>query len=228
MLRLFSALSGEDVSESLKVALVQKGVTDHVLNTHLVLHASRPSNFQLVREEVRSVLITRQALGKAMLMDIGALDAKGTKKGKNKDKGQDKLKDKADAEMTGCNKVGMSACVSESWILSDEVSEIDETWITHNDDWVMMDSGAPSTTRQSVRSSQDQSNSLSLVSTSARRRSGTPREMVPALRSRSKPRRCDGHCSRWTAWWRKGMWQCSRTLVVLSSRVLRSASVSVT
>ena len=63
LLRRCSALSGEDVSESLKVALVQKGITDDALKTHLVLHASRLSTFQLVREEVRSVPITRQALG---------------------------------------------------------------------------------------------------------------------------------------------------------------------
>ena len=105
LLRRYTALSGEDVSESLKVSLVQKGITDDAL--------SRLSTFQLVREEVRSVLITRQALGQgSMPMDIGALDvkgkgkAKGKGKGKNKDKG--KAMDKPDAEMTCycCGKVG--------------------------------------------------------------------------------------------------------------------------
>ena len=48
-LRVYSALSGEDVSESLKVALVQKGITDDALKTHLVLHASGLSIVQLVR-----------------------------------------------------------------------------------------------------------------------------------------------------------------------------------
>ena len=117
LLRRYSALSGEDVSESFKVALVQKGITDDALKTHLVLHASRLSNFQLVRQEVRSVLITRQALGQGpMPMDIGALDvkgkgkAKGKGKGKNKDKG--KAKEKPDAEMTCyyCGKVGHRDC----------------------------------------------------------------------------------------------------------------------
>ena len=37
--------------------------------------------------------------------------------------------------------------------------------------------------------------------------------MVPTWTSRSMPRRCDDYCSRWTAWWRKDRWQCSRTLV---------------
>ena len=109
LLRRYSALSREDVSEGLKVALVQKGITDDALKTHLVLHASRLSTFQLVR----SVLITREVLGQGpMPMDIGALDlkgkgkAKGKGKGKNKDKG--KAKDKPDAEMTCCycGKVG--------------------------------------------------------------------------------------------------------------------------
>ena len=81
----------------MKVALVQKGITDDALKTHLVLHASRLSTFQLVREEVRSVLITRQALGQGpMPMDIGALDVKG--KGKAKGKGKGKNEDKGNAK----------------------------------------------------------------------------------------------------------------------------------
>ena len=117
----------------------------------------------------------------------------------------------------------LSACASESWILSVEVTEIDERWIAHNEDEVMVD------TRQRtrvVRSSEDQSNSHPVVleatglSTSARRRSATPQEMVATSRSGSKPRRCDGHCSRHTVWWRKDRWQCSRTLVASSSQGL--------
>ena len=91
----YSALSGEDVSESLKVALVQKRITDDALKTHLVPHASRHSTFQLVREEDRSVLITLQALGQGLMP---ARPSKGKGKGKNKDKG--KAKDKPDVEMT--------------------------------------------------------------------------------------------------------------------------------
>ena len=99
--RRYSALSGEDVSESLKVALAQKGITDDTLKTHLVLRASHISNFQLAHEEVRSVLITRQALGQGpMPLDIGALDAKGKGKGKGKNKYKGKAKDKPDAEVT--------------------------------------------------------------------------------------------------------------------------------
>ena len=90
LLRRFSALSREDASESLKVALVQKGITDDALKTHLVLHAWRLSNFQLVREEVRSVLITRQALCQGPVpIAIGALDAKDKDKDKDKDQSKD-------------------------------------------------------------------------------------------------------------------------------------------
>ena len=75
----------------MKVALVQKGITDDALKTHFVLHTTRLSDFQLVREEVRSVLITQQELGQGpMPMDIGAVDAMGKGKGK----------DKPDIEMT--------------------------------------------------------------------------------------------------------------------------------
>ena len=83
----YSALSGEDVSERLKVALVQRGITDGALKTHLARF--KPSNFQLTHEEVRSVLITRQALSQGPApVDIGALDAKGKGKGKGKGKRQ--------------------------------------------------------------------------------------------------------------------------------------------
>ena len=66
LLRRFCALPGEDVSESLKLTLVQKRNTDDALKTHLEFHASRFSNFQLVYGEIRSVLIvlmTGHALG---------------------------------------------------------------------------------------------------------------------------------------------------------------------
>ena len=63
LVRQCSALSGEDVSESSKVAPVQRGIADDAPKTHLVVHPSHLPNSQLVREEVRRVLITRQALG---------------------------------------------------------------------------------------------------------------------------------------------------------------------
>ena len=103
LLRRHSALSGDDVSESLKVALVQKGITNDSVKTLLCCTPHALSNFHLVCEEVRSVLITRQALGQGpMPMDIGALDAK------DKGKGKGKAEDKPDAEVTycNCNKVG--------------------------------------------------------------------------------------------------------------------------
>ena len=36
----------------------------------------------------------------------------------------------------------LSACARESWILSVEVVEIDESWTKHNEDWVAVDGGA--------------------------------------------------------------------------------------
>ena len=59
LLRWYSALSGLEVSERLKVALVPKGITDDALILCCTPHAF--SNFSLVREEVHSVLITRTA-----------------------------------------------------------------------------------------------------------------------------------------------------------------------
>ena len=105
-----------DEFDVLSVALVQQGITDDALKTHLVLHASRLSNFQLVREEVRSALITRPALGQGPTpLDIGALDAKGKGKGKGKGKNKDKGKaeDKPDAHY--CSKVAHRKADSWSW-----------------------------------------------------------------------------------------------------------------
>ena len=122
----YSALSGEDVSERLKVALVRKGITDDALKTHLARF--KPSNFQLIREEVRSVLITRQALSQGPApMDIGALDAKGKGKSKGKSKDKGKAKDKPDAEMTCyyCGKVGHRKADCWSWQAAQKEKEKD-------------------------------------------------------------------------------------------------------
>ena len=140
LLRRYSALSGVDVSESLKVALVQKGVTDDTLKTHLVLHASRLSTFQMVREEVRSVLITRQALGQGPVpMDIGALDAKGKGKGKGKSKGKNKdkgkAKDKPDAELTCfcCGKLGHRKAACWGWQAAQKEKEKEKSAAKNGD-----------------------------------------------------------------------------------------------
>ena len=117
----------------------------------------------------------------------------------------------------------LSACASDSWILSVEVAEVNESWTARNEDWVMVDSGAgvSATTRAEAQSSfLSSAPEVIASSTSARRRSDTPREMVPTSRLRSSPRMYDGLCSQWTAWLRKGKWQCSRTLVASSSRGL--------
>ena len=95
---------------------MQEAITDDALETHLVLHNSRISNFQLAREEVPSALIMRRALGQgSMPMDIGALDATGSKVGKSNGKGE--TMDKLDTEMTRdyCSKIGHRKVDCWSW-----------------------------------------------------------------------------------------------------------------
>ena len=120
-------------------------------------------------------------------MDIDA-KGKGKVNGKGMNKDTGKAQDNPDTEMTYyyCGKVPTAGLARSA--------EGEGGWTTHKEDWVMVDS--QSTTRQSVRSLVVQPDSLSLI-LAARRRSDTPREMVPMFRSRSKLRRCDGHCSRW-------------------------------
>ena len=90
MVREYEKSSGEQLSESLKVALVQKGLRDEGLRAHLVLHAARLPSYQAVRDEVRSILQTRHALASGPApMDIGAVE-KGKAKGKGKSGGKDK------------------------------------------------------------------------------------------------------------------------------------------
>ena len=89
MVREYEKSSGDQLSEPLKVALVQKGLRDEGLRAHLVVHAARLPTYQLVREEVRSILQTRHALASGPApMDIGAVEkGKGKGGGKNKGKG---------------------------------------------------------------------------------------------------------------------------------------------
>ena len=90
MVREYEKSSGEQLSESLKVALVQKGLRDEGLRAHLVLHAARLPSYQAVRDEVRSILQTRHALASGPApMDIGAVE-KGKAKGQMK--GQEGLR----------------------------------------------------------------------------------------------------------------------------------------
>ena len=85
--------TGEDLAESLKVALVQRGLADDSVRNHLVLHSARLSTYTLVRDEIRNILVTRMALStEPTPMDIGAVtkgDGKG-KKGKKGKKGDGK------------------------------------------------------------------------------------------------------------------------------------------
>ena len=53
------------------------------------------------------------------------------------------VKKEVPAVDVGSLEVGpLSACPSASWILSVEVADIDGSWTTQNDDWVMVGSGA--------------------------------------------------------------------------------------
>ena len=93
MVRAYEKSSGETLSESMKVVFVQKGLRDEALRSHLVMHAARLDNYAAVRDEVRSILLTRHALQSApVAMDIGAVGThgKGGKDGKGKGKDSDK------------------------------------------------------------------------------------------------------------------------------------------
>jgi hypothetical protein len=92
--------SGEVISEKLKIAIMQKGLQDLQIQGHLVLHAGRLVTWDAVRNEVQSVLSTRQAIAAChttVPMEIGFVyKGKGGKKGKDK-KGKDKSKSKSPA-----------------------------------------------------------------------------------------------------------------------------------
>ena len=92
--------SGEVISEKLKIAIMQKGLQDLQIQGHLVLHAGRLLTWDAVRNEVQSVLSTRQAIAAChttVPMEIGFVyKGKNGKKGKQK-KGKDKSKLKSPA-----------------------------------------------------------------------------------------------------------------------------------
>ena len=53
----------EDVmSDRVKIAFVQKGLEDDDLRRHLLTHAARLSEYPLVREEIRSIIMARDTL----------------------------------------------------------------------------------------------------------------------------------------------------------------------
>ena len=68
LLRRCAALAGEEVSENLKISLVQKGLGDDPLKTHLVLHASRLKTFKPphTSRNASSTLPTRGAIRREM------------------------------------------------------------------------------------------------------------------------------------------------------------------
>ena len=57
------------------------------LKRHLLMHASRPSTYTLIREEVRSIVMARDTLSGPVPMDVSA-SYKGKGKGKEKGKGK--------------------------------------------------------------------------------------------------------------------------------------------
>ena len=92
----YESQSGEVISEKLKIAIMQKGLQDLQIQGHLVLHAGRLLTWDLVRNEVLSVISTRQAIAAChtttVPMEIGFVyKGKNGKKGKQK-KGKDKSK----------------------------------------------------------------------------------------------------------------------------------------
>ena len=101
-IRRYERTCGEVLSDRVKVAVVLKGVEDDDLRRHLLMHAARLSAFSFVREEIRSIIMAREALTGPAPMDVSAV-CKGKGKGKGENKEKDKERDPAtnlDAEMT--------------------------------------------------------------------------------------------------------------------------------
>ena len=105
-IRRYERTCGEVLSDRVKNAVVQKGSEDDDLRRHLLMHAARLSTYPLVRENIRSIIMTRDTLTGPAPMDVSAVykgKGKGKgKKGKDKGKIKDKEKDPAtnpDAEM---------------------------------------------------------------------------------------------------------------------------------
>ena len=82
------------MSESLKVAILQRNVPDDQLRNHLILNAGKISTWEAAKAEVKLVLTTRRAVEEAAPgptpMDVGALGVKGPKGTKGGGKGKGK------------------------------------------------------------------------------------------------------------------------------------------
>ena len=107
----YEAQSKEVLSDSLKIAIVQKGLKDDIIRQHLLLNAARLGTYKQVKEEVKSVMVTRRAIRAAnalpgstsVAMDLDAM-YKGKGKGKKGKDGKAKGKGK-DGKAKGKSKV---------------------------------------------------------------------------------------------------------------------------
>ena len=87
-IRTYERSCREVLSDRVKIAVVQKGLEDDDLRRHLLMHAARLPTYPHVREELRSIMMSRDTLTGPAPMDIGA-----NHKGKGKGKGNNKEKD---------------------------------------------------------------------------------------------------------------------------------------
>ncbi len=82
LVRQYEDASEDMLSDSLKIALVQKGIRDITLRDRLLLHAARLTSYTALRAEVRDIMTARSAVHAGVApMDIGALASKGKGKG---------------------------------------------------------------------------------------------------------------------------------------------------
>ena len=121
----WEAQSKETFSDTMRIAVVQKGLDDEGIRTHLVMHSKRLSTFREIKEELRNVLATRTALAASpQPMDISAL-GKGKEKGKQKGKdggkygkGKEKCKARTRPSLTMRTRMGRSASTAARWVTS--------------------------------------------------------------------------------------------------------------
>ena len=61
LIRRYETASGETLPDQLKIGFVHRGIRDGDFQHHLLLQASRLTTYAVVREEIRSVAMTRQS-----------------------------------------------------------------------------------------------------------------------------------------------------------------------
>ena len=88
--KVYEEQSGDEMSENIKLAILQKYLCDGELARHLNLQSGRPTTYELARMEAINYLRAKQTWtpGTADPMDLSPLGkSKGGKKGKSKGKG---------------------------------------------------------------------------------------------------------------------------------------------